>query len=156
MSPLEEASRDPEQNSGFIVTWINSNQESRASSYSVRNKLWLSGNPASSASTSSPLQPQTWGTSRGVNISRLLGNSFAPSGTGETTFAAFKALPIEPARFRQGTSTTSGPYSETSEEIAGASSCREIVDRIVESIRCACESIGGIGDRFVIEEDVMR
>ncbi|KAF7778523.1 hypothetical protein Agabi119p4_2868 [Agaricus bisporus var. burnettii] len=157
LSPLEEASRDPEQNSGFIITWINSNQESRASSYSVRNKLWPSGDLTSPTSPTSPLQPQTWGSSRRstVNLSRLLANSFAASGTSETTFAAFKVLPIEPARFRQGTGTTSGPYSETSEEIAGASSCREIVDRIVESIGHACENVGGGGDRFIIDEDVI-
>lgn len=39
ISPLEESSRDPEENAGFVITWSSSNQESRVTSYSVRNSV---------------------------------------------------------------------------------------------------------------------
>lgn len=39
LSPLEEASRDPLQNAGFIITWLNNNQTTRVTSYSLRNSL---------------------------------------------------------------------------------------------------------------------
>jgi len=82
-------------------------------------------------------------------------SSLASTGIGERTFAAFKALPIDPARMRQGSSTSNAPYAETSEEVAGASNCLEVVDRIVESIQRACQELGtGQGD-FVTNEDVV-
>jgi hypothetical protein len=87
----------------------------------------------------------------------LLANpSLASAGTGENIFAAFKALPIDPARIQRGSSTTSGPYSETSEEIAGSSSCREVIDRIVDSISRACRDIGAGNGAFITHEDVVR
>lgn len=41
LSPLEEASRDPLQNAGFIVTWLNNSGRvtSRVTSYSLRNSV---------------------------------------------------------------------------------------------------------------------
>lgn len=113
---------------------------------------------AGSGITSLPFQAQTWGFSRRntANLSRPLTDFPLGPGTGGKTFAAFKALPIDPARIRRGSSTSSGPYSETSEEVAGASSCREVVDRVVESIHRACEDIGGGQDGFVTDEDVVR
>lgn len=164
LSPLEEASRDPRQNAGFIITWINSNQESRVTSYSVRNSVHSASTEPPSPTTlprkpSLPPQIQTWSVPRKntATLSRLLINpSLASSGTGEKTFAAFKALPIDPARIRRGSSTGSGPYSETSEEVAGASNCRDVVDRIVDSIHRACQEVGGGRGNFVTNEDVVR
>lgn len=165
LSPLEEASRDPEQNAGFVITWINANQESRVSSYCVQNSIQqhqaeypspVTTRKASLASL--PLQVQTWSASQKfpANLSRLLANpSLASAGRGEKLFAAFKALPIDPARIRRGSSTSSGPYSETSEEVAGASSCREVVNRVVESISRACEDIGSSHGSLVADEDVV-
>lgn len=41
ISPLEEASRDPVQNAGFVVEWRNTSQRTRVTSYSLRNSVDL-------------------------------------------------------------------------------------------------------------------
>lgn len=151
MSPLEETSRDPEQNAGFVVTWVNSNQESRVSSYCVQNTfqearaLTISGKfPLMSL----PLQVQRWSSSRKFpeSLSRLLASTKMET----RSFAAFKALPVDPARNMRGTNASSGRYSETSEEVADALNCREVVDRIVDAISRVCER------EFSVNEDVVR
>jgi len=151
LSPLEEASRDPEQNAGFVVTWINSNQESRVSSYCVQNTFQEA--PALTTSgkfplMSLPFQAQRWSTSRKFpeSLSRLL----ASTKTETRSFAAFKALPVDPARNMRGPNASSGRYSETSEEVADALNCREVVDRIVDAISRVCER------EFSVNEDVVR
>ncbi|KAJ3576644.1 hypothetical protein NP233_g298 [Leucocoprinus birnbaumii] len=164
LSPLEETSRDPEHNAGFVITWTNANQESRVSSYCVQNSINSHVDPSAAPTprkaslASFPLQIQTWNASRKLpaNLSRLLANpALASVGTGERMFAAFKALPVDPTRMRQGSGTTSGPYSETSEEIAGAATCREVIDRIVESISRACKDIGVSQAGFIADQDVV-
>ena len=80
-------------------------------------------------------------------------------------FVAFKALPIDPARSRRGT----GSFEETAgDDLAGARSCREAVEVMVEAIRRACVDIGGGGGstisageggkdgEFVKEVDIVR
>ncbi|KAF8660603.1 hypothetical protein AX16_001582 [Volvariella volvacea WC 439] len=85
LSPLEEASRDPSQNAGFVITWHSSRQVTRVTSYSVRNSVdastistaksmvaaisssppptasstTLSSSPPSSSVLSTPLPPPT-------------------------------------------------------------------------------------------------
>lgn len=76
-------------------------------------------------------------------------------GAEDLTFAAFKVLPIDPARIRGSSSSTSGMFAEASDELAGASSCREAVDLIVDSIQRACEDIGSAHVGFVTKEDVV-
>ncbi len=160
LSPLEEASRDPDQNAGFIVTWINSNQESRATSYCVRNSLHpidaLPSDASLNAQTTSA-QPQTWSVRTNTRKpTRLLAISFlAAPGVGEKTFMSFTTLPIDPARMRHGSTTTNAPYAETSEEVAGALNCREVVDRIVDSINRACQDSELGQGVLVAHEDVV-
>ena len=49
ISPLEEASRDPVQNAGFVVEWRNtSRQRTRVTSYSLRNSVDLPSSPSPS------------------------------------------------------------------------------------------------------------
>ncbi|KAF6763774.1 SacI homology domain-containing protein [Ephemerocybe angulata] len=97
LSPLEESSRDPEQNYGFVITWLTKHEESRATSYSVRNDLPL-GSPLTRANS----------VARGVEMPSLE----------ETSFAAFKVLPVDPARIRRASSSMS-------DEMQGATTCRE-------------------------------
>ena len=56
---MEEASRDPKQNAGFVVRWISTNQTTRVSSYSVKNTLdassFLPVSKSDSPITGSPL-----------------------------------------------------------------------------------------------------
>ncbi|KAI0748534.1 SacI homology domain-containing protein [Daedaleopsis nitida] len=127
LSPLEEASRDPLQNTGFVVSWQNlQNQDTRLTSYSIRNSLDLATPPAS---------PSPVTTSRGQ----------------DTIFAAFKALPVDPARSRRET----GSFIQSQDELAGAKSCKEAVDMIVEAIRQACKDMGNEHRDFITEADVV-
>ncbi|KAI0256643.1 SacI homology domain-containing protein [Lactifluus subvellereus] len=197
VSPLEEASRDPIQNAGFIVEWRNMRQLTRTTSYSMRNSIdlpsspnWPSTSPnktsrftnrssfsptqhsalsphssespgrtySMSAPPTSPPSPspsQTPTSSpkrRPPPLSRLLSNSAPPSppssetttttagGGGNaastgTSFAAFKALLIDPA----GTRRDGGALVESApDELVGASTCREAVDLMVDAIVRAC------------------
>lgn len=81
----------------------------------------------------------------------------ALAGGAETTFAAFKVLPIDPARIRRGSSTGGNvEYTEAADELSGASNCQQAVDLIVSSIRRACEDVGGAHGDFVTNDDVVR
>ena len=148
LSPLEESSRDPEQNGGFVLTWSTSNQESRVTSYSVRNSVEPGSSPPSPTSPSFGKRRRT---SRGTmpGLSNVLASSsFSSPGQ---NFAAFKVLPIDPTRRE-----TSDQYVELSDEMQRASSCREAADLIVGKIQDACEDVGGGHGSFVTDEDVVR
>ncbi|KAI0062325.1 hypothetical protein BV25DRAFT_670160 [Artomyces pyxidatus] len=166
LSPLEEASRDPIQNAGFTVEWLNSNQLTRVTSYSVRNSLDIPSTPLSSSPTKPSAMPTSTTTTTALpapaapargpsaaRLSRLLNNA-VPPWVSDTSFAAFKALPIDPAR-RRG-STLAEPAAD---ELAGAATCREAVDLMVDAIVRACEDVGGAQGRggapFVTEQDVV-
>lgn len=179
LSPLEEASRDPIQNAGFIVSWVNTNQVTRVTSYSVRNSLEAPSLPISPAAQSPPLKPTagslfsdvarsrmslTLG-SRKPNttvLSNLLANPALGTDGSDQSFAAFKMLPIDPARIRRGSSLGGtrdvGGYLGTQKDhdLSGVSSCREAVDLIVDSIKRACEDVGSAHGEFVTEADVVR
>ncbi|KAF8197552.1 SacI homology domain-containing protein [Pholiota molesta] len=156
LSPLEESSCDPQQNAGFVVTWLSSNQESRVTSYSVRNSLDLSSPP--STPTSATFLGRTRSRSHTLPpLSNVLAEaaSSGTAGAGQRNFAAFKVLPIDPARARRASSSTSEMYSETSDEMHGAGTCKEAVDLIVERIQNACNDVGGGQGEFVTEEEVV-
>ncbi|KAF4615242.1 hypothetical protein D9613_002633 [Agrocybe pediades] len=198
ISPLEESSRDPEENAGFVVTWSSSNQESRVTSYSVRNSV-VPGVDLSQATQTPPgspgfnigpmkirtgglrrsrTLPSTSSASGGNALSNILtgtafgigtqagGSSNAPGGEASTSiggseaekfnFAAFKVLPIDPARHaRRGSSyntstarsratASDGGYGEGADgDLQGAASCREAVDVIVDCIRRGCLDVSG-------------
>ncbi|KAF5315948.1 hypothetical protein D9611_005058 [Ephemerocybe angulata] len=226
LSPLEESSRDPEQNYGFVITWLTKHEESRATSYSVRNDLPL-GSPLTRANSvastpSSPAFRAPLGSAGGVGgssgikppstslVTRSLGRRntmpVIPSSTGssssafgamgagaaggssaiggfftnlgskknnagttssgkgvvempsleETSFAAFKVLPVDPARIRRASSSVTA-YSEMSDEMQGATTCREAGEMIVETIFRACEDAGSAGViGFLRDEDIVR
>ncbi|KAI0664663.1 SacI homology domain-containing protein [Cubamyces menziesii] len=152
LSPLEETSRDPLQNSGFIVSWHNSqDQDTRVTSYSIRNSLDLSTPPASPSSATAPKQTMTAPRKSMLPLSRILTNAAAPAVGQETIFAAFKALPIDPARARR----ESGSFIQTADELANAKNCKEAVDMIVDAIHQACKDIGNDQHGFVSEADVV-
>lgn len=89
-------------------------------------------------------------------FSNVLTNAALAAGA-ETTFAAFKVLPIDPARIRRGSSTGGNiEYMEAADELSGAANCKEAAELIVNSIRRACEDIGGARGDFVTGEDVVR
>ncbi|KAK0196896.1 SacI homology domain-containing protein [Armillaria mellea] len=151
LSPLEEASRDPEQNAGFVIEWLSSREITRVTSYSMKNSLdLLAISPSLNSSISSlgsKYKSMTVGPGRvdRVTLSSILGNGHANDM--DKTFAAFKILPIDPTRSRS--------QSAGSEEVEIAGSCREAVDMVVERIERACEDVGGVESGFVREGDVV-
>ncbi|KAF9532199.1 SacI homology domain-containing protein [Crepidotus variabilis] len=168
LSPLEESSRDPEQNSGFVITWICANQESRLTSYSMRNSS--AGLPFSNSPPSSPISSTGKSShKRSTTLPTLpaLSNvltspSFTSAGSGSINFAAFKVLPIDPARMRRESSALSEVYVGSSDEMQGAGTCREAGELIVKRVVGACEDVGGgqgqgggKGSEFVVDEDVV-
>lgn len=129
-------------------------------SYSVRNSLDMPTSrptsPAMGTPSISTISALSTLKRKGTTpLSKILFNpSLATDGT-EKSFAAFKVLPIDPARIRRA-SSTGGALSDTSDELTEASNCQEAVDLIVESIRKACQDIGGAHGDFVRTEDVVR
>ncbi|KAL0565241.1 hypothetical protein V5O48_016787 [Marasmius crinis-equi] len=209
LSPLEETSRNPEQNAGFIVTWLNKDQVTRVTSYSLRNSVDSGSSstppsptvariPASprTATTPSLETPPTAITSSGTSsstpssaltntppstaaakvaasitrsrlsmtlsrrntssLSNILTNVSANAGA-DKTFAAFKMLPIDPARVRRVSSSGNGTgeYADATEELTGASTCKEAVDLVVDAILNAAQDKGAVRKGFVKEEDVV-
>ncbi|KIM79647.1 hypothetical protein PILCRDRAFT_823187 [Piloderma croceum F 1598] len=182
LSPLEEASRDPVQNAGFMITWLNTNQTTRVSSYSLRNSLDLAVSPPSThgkltfttrtiarasspftrrsldrapSSSSSSLNGRTLpsGSPRnGPMLSKILSNASPVFGS-HTTFAAFKALPVDPTRTGPG---ADAGYAEPADDLTGASTCKEAVELMVDMIRRACEDIGSPHGNLVAEGDVVN
>lgn len=202
VSPLEETSRDPIQNAGFIVEWRNVRQRTRVTSYSLRNSVDLPASPSgpnvspnntsgitggstsasptrlrplsplssapqrqasTSSSTTAPpntnkattrahapsrakrYPPPLLHTPTAALLSRLLSSTALPSpemstgGNGNaasTSFAAFKAFPIDPARTRREGSTC--VESAAPDELASVSTCQEAVDLMVDAIVRAC------------------
>lgn len=151
LSPLEEASRDPSQNAGFLVKWRNTRQDTRVTSYSIRNSLDLSSPPASPRAPTSP-RPAGPPSRRNTALSRILTNAAAPVINDDMTFAAFKALPIDPARSRRD----NGSFVEPADELTGAANCKEVVDLMVGAIHKACMDVGNGHEDFVSEADVVK
>ena len=163
LSPLEEGSRDPEQNYGFMISYLTSGQTTRVTSYSLRNSADMPRPSAanavgesSQANPINPTSPNSPSTIAGTSMSKpslatlrrsssllsrvLSAASHPPNSPNSRTFVAFKALPIDPARSRRGT----GSFEDTAgDDLAGARSCREAVGVMVEAIRRACVDVGG-------------
>ncbi|KAI0929197.1 hypothetical protein AcW1_006209 [Taiwanofungus camphoratus] len=150
LSPLEEGSRDPLQNAGFVVTWRNVGQDTRISSYSIRNNIDLSS-PPTSPRPQAPQRRASVPVRKNTALSNILSKAAAPVVGQDTTFAAFKALPIDPTRTRRD----SGSFIEPADELSGATNCKQAVDLIVDSIRRAWEDAGVRQCEFVTEEDIV-
>jgi hypothetical protein len=173
LSPLEEASRDPIQNAGFSVTWLNTDLvSSRTASYSYENNpmdiSFASGNQFGSRSTgdNKSSASQIRGGAKRISISSRISRIMSTTSTarstvsddraqsGDTSFAAFKVLPVDPARVRSESTTG---YAEPADDLAGATTCKEAVDLIADAIKRACHDMGGASDGdFIFEEDIVR
>lgn len=147
LSTLEEGSRERSQNYGFLVYYESSAEQTRISSYSMRNSISSPQEIGLNSSDTFDNLSKRW---KSNILSRAL-SAAAPADSGETSYAAFKALPVDPARMRR----TTGSF-ETANELSLATTCKEVVDSIVGTIRDAV--VDANGDRpatFVAEEDVV-
>ena len=88
-----------------------------------------------------------------MQLSKLISRAAEPAQASDRVFAAFKALPTDPARSRRAT----GSIIEPADELSGAKNCKEAVDLMVESIVKACKDVGGgRKPNFVADEAVVR
>lgn len=140
-----------------MITWRNTNQDTRVTSYSIRNSVDLSSPPSSprlapsSRANHTPRHGSGQLSQRDSQLSRILTRAASPALNGEVTFAAFKALPIDPARSRR----ENGSFFEPADELTGANNCKEAVDMMVDAIHRACLDIGNGSEDFIKEEDVV-
>lgn len=100
------------QNYGFMISYLTASESTRVTSYSLRNSTDM---VADSSPISTPCgQPVPL--KKGSNIlSRVLTNTAAERGN-VTSFVAFKALPIDPARARR----TTGSFEQTANDLTWA------------------------------------
>ncbi|KAG9318553.1 hypothetical protein JVU11DRAFT_645 [Chiua virens] len=160
LSPLEEASRDPTQNAGFCITWLNSDFIStRMTTYSYRNSPVDISTKSDSAASAQERGKSPSGSTKNVGNRwlRIMDATSKPSISGnradsdDTSFAAFKALPVSCTHVRNGSR-----YTEPADDLASATTCQEAVDLVVDVIQRACEDVGSAsGDDFVSEADVV-
>ena len=85
-------------------------------------------------------------------MSQILSEAAAPAAGQETIYAAFKALPVDPARSRR----ESGSFIQSQDELSSANNCKEAVDMIVDAIRQACADVGNEHRELITEGDVVR
>ena len=85
-------------------------------------------------------------------LSRILSDAAAPAVGQDTIFAAFKALPVDPARSRR----ENGSFMQTQDDLTGAKNCKDAVGLIVDAIRQACADVGNEHRELVTEGDVVR
>lgn len=88
--------------------------------------------------------------SRGSLLSRVLSDTTA-SHNDVVSYAAFKALPVDPTRMRR----TTGSFEETANELSWAKTCKEAIDSIVDTIQHAVADAGGNASDLVKEEDIV-
>jgi hypothetical protein len=148
LSPLEEASRNSDDNFGFLISYLPSGLTTRVTSYSVRNTVGDAG-PFRPSTPISRLLTSGKGSRGSTVLSKLLSNVALATGAGTggaAVTAAFKALPAEHIK---GTSDVEDP-------VASATTCRDAVNLIVELMHEACVDVGSAGPGFVVEEDIVR
>jgi len=101
----------------------------------------------------------TLGSKRGGNVAsqvKVVGETEEKE-ENDVSFAAFKILPIDPARVRRTSSVGGGEnFGDVADELSTARNCKEAVEMVVESIRKACEDVGVAEADFVKNEDVVE
>ncbi len=136
------------------MTWHNTqDQDTRVTSYSMRNSVDLTTPPASpTPAVSSRFSLSLASRKNTAPLSQILSDAAAPAAGQDTIFAAFKALPVDPARSRR----ENGSFIQSEDELSSAKNCKEAVDMIVDAIRQACLDIGNDHQDFITEADVVR
>lgn len=82
-------------------------------------------------------------------LSRLLSNVASTAAGGDTSFAAFKALPIDPAKSRPEFAPIEEPAID---ELVDAKTCKEKVNIVVNAIATACNEARGTVKVGLIQE----
>lgn len=123
----------------MIISFLAIHQDTRVTSYSIRNKY------APGGSEELDLQSPSTDSTLGTTLSQILSNTQTG---GEVVTVAFKSLPVDTAQAYTpfgGEDTSAPPVN-----------AKEAVERIVEMIAKSCSDFGAVDEGFVQEEDVVR
>ncbi|KAG8963113.1 hypothetical protein FRC03_003389 [Tulasnella sp. 419] len=162
LSALQEASRNPVDNYGFILSFRPRSDSTRLTSYALQNQLSAYESVASRKSSIDPLNDSSSTQSRAPPRSdSIISNVLSATSLGPNAhlYVAFKALPplLEGTFERErGTNRTTDSGVEELIHPHGEHTCQQVVDRITDTIRQACMTFGrGTNDDFIKEEDIV-
>ncbi|KZV92152.1 hypothetical protein EXIGLDRAFT_836634 [Exidia glandulosa HHB12029] len=157
LSALDETSRDPTQNYGLMVAYLPTRQDTRVSSYSIRNSVDTAAKSPTTSPAASPVAPRfsRKATRRptlmgqGAHVlSRMLTNVALGTNNTDVMSVAFKALPVDTSKERRGSTLAGVPLKEPS-------NCLDAVNNIVDAINSACTDVGAVHSEFIVEKDIV-
>lgn len=124
------------QNSGFIINFSPQDEQTRYSTYSIRNKV--SEPPVTPTTPSTPLPSVEH-----ADIDPL-----------SSEYYAFKVLPRE--FITRGASTVNDDDLDDADISEVGDSCKAVTDRAVKRISDQCAKVSEVGEGLVVEKDVVR
>jgi hypothetical protein len=146
LSTLNNQTKDPVTNYGLSISFLVARQDTRVTSYSVRNRY----NPEDAESRGVGGTSTARGRGgRTATLSHVLSKAYS---AGKVGFVAFKSLPVDSSSHSGGQST--GAQKGTNNAPLGTP--KESVDAIVTALVKACDDFGVVDGSFVKEEDVVR
>ena len=130
-----------------MITYRSTHQDTRVTSYSVRNQPVIAQSEPGTPGTS-PVQASS---SKAGKLSQILTNVCVG---GELVSVAFKSLPVDRGRWQTGGEGLR----------KGAETCKEGVEEMVMGLKGVCEDGGVVGNEdddsggfgFITEEDIVR
>lgn len=141
LSTLNSQTKDPVTNYGMSISFLVARQDTRVTSYSVRNRY----NPEDPVSRNAGAASTTRGRGgRTATLSHILSKAYS---AGKVGFVAFKSLPVDNGQSissQKGTNKTS------------LGTPKESVEWIVSALINACDDFGVVDASFVKEEDIVR
>lgn len=145
LSTLNQGTRDPANNYGFVITYRSTHQDTRVTSYSIRNQPVIGqSQPGTPVQTPVQLSSSKPGN---LSLSQILSNV---SGGDDLVSVAFKSLPVDPARWQGG-----GGFAEEGSR-KGPETCKEAVEEMLVEVKGVCEGAGVVDEGFIMDKDIVR
>ncbi|KIM25985.1 hypothetical protein M408DRAFT_330774 [Serendipita vermifera MAFF 305830] len=133
LSTLNNQTRDPRFNYGMQISFLATRQDTRVTSYSIRNQYVPDG-------ANVHLSSVNMNSKNGTTLSRILSNTTTGN---EAVSVAFKSLPVDPQ--------TGAGDDHSSEPLTPQDS----INRIIELLVKLCDHFGTVDRGFVSEKDVV-
>lgn len=172
LSPLQEAGQDAEENYGFKLFFRGSADDTRLTSYTLRNERQTAtpgqtptSSPAKTTSTRPGLPSSVSSGSLSGGLRPLMLNAAKPLEPVRDviSYFAFKGISRDPTLRRRGPSikrdvASRGVGDDDGTDDDEARTCKEAIDNIVTRLKLQCSEAGSgwdVGDkRFVVDDDV--
>ncbi|QRV85813.1 phosphatidylinositide phosphatase SAC2 [Ceratobasidium sp. AG-Ba] len=160
LSTLHEASKDPIENYGFSITYRNTHQDIRLTTYSMRNKPALPSPTLSSTDNISPqITPVPTPTTPRATFPPLKRASVLRRGSGMLSqILSSSAANVDAVSDIETVSFKALPVLDVHPDQVGVApvTCRDVARRIVRDVWAGCKSIGnGHQNGFVVDEDIV-